>query len=553
MSRYSALATAPRGDIVVVEEDVTTLESKVAALETAVASGGGGVGVTQAELTAVANDVTAVANDVTAVTNTVALMASDVTSSIDANSSAITTLQATTTGHTSSIGTNSGAITTLQSTTTTNGTNISNLQSGSTTDAANLASLLQIVMQQPRMLIGAGGTQSHNAYAFDKDNNAITTFESGTSLSNLYADSTQDDTLGIPNFSTVAPITISYEFTASSPPLVDRYYLWPHSDAAGLVDHRDEMPYTWELHGATNKTAYEAGTYEKLHATDLGHPWQTLSEKKDRWAAIPQRELAYYGGTDFPQGNATFTTYPPFLNASGYTNAAGLIDNYIETTTDTGTRGVTWYAAGTWNQSTHPGLDLKFEFPVASVIVNYVRIWAFDLDAAGFYPHLKKFRLYGSNTAWSSTHHVTTGGTLLTPNGVFADGDYQTVPNKTNWINNNGKTTVRKASDFPDRSLKFTFTNTTAYRYYYIFADNSSCYFPGTGGRIAFREVSVGYDINSDSASENLHFAKEIKIAPRNYGYYALSIRSTNAASTLGIGEWALGGPLPPQTVVLNP
>ena len=206
-------------------------------------------------------------------------------------------------------------------------------------------------------------------------------------------------------------------------------------------------------------------------------------------------ETALVGATDSPVANQGYTTYPGLVNGSGYTNSSALIDNYIEGSGDYPTRGVTFYVGGGWDETTAPNFDIKFELDSAQVL-GYIRIWAaFGTSAGGYFPSLKKFRLYGSNSAFSGNHN-TSGGTLLTPTGTYAgtggDVDYQVVPTSATWPANTDDSSSKKASDYLNKSLLFTYSNTTSYKYYYIFANSSSCYFPGTGGRLGFREISIG-------------------------------------------------------------
>ena len=73
---------------------------------------------------------------------------------------------------------------------------------------------------------------------------------------------------------------------------------------------------------------------------------------------------------------------------------SALIDNYIEGSGDYPTRGVTFYVGGGWDETTAPNFDIKFELDSAQVL-GYIRIWAaFGTSAGGYFPSLKKFRIF---------------------------------------------------------------------------------------------------------------------------------------------------------------
>lgn len=333
MSRYSTLATAPRGDIVVVEEDVSVLESRVATLETAVANGGGGVGVTQNELTVVSDKVDQNEVDIQSLTATlttniqtvntsVDLLQTDITNingsittattertniqnSLNATNQDVTDLENDLTGVSTTVNGVSATVSTLQGDVTTIDTSVTTLQGSVTTNTQDLDTLETIVRAKIIAYVGAGGSSPKNIYSLNA-NFTNRTANSGA-LSNVSDDVVNNDSFAV-NWNTAGDtFLLAYEFTGT-PPIISEYVLWSRASNNSPVHRRDEMLRDWELHGAASKTAYEQGTYEVLdaHINVDDNDWgvQTYSTSSPKYAhdsiltgntyKILARAYAYY-------------------------------------------------------------------------------------------------------------------------------------------------------------------------------------------------------------------------------------------------------------------
>lgn len=353
---------------------------------------------------------------------------------------------------------------------------------------------------------------------------------SSSTINQIYDNSIDSDSFSLKKASynyTTNPVIISYEF--EEPKNVTIYRLWARASSG---DKRDEMPSAWQLRASASKSDYENGTYDTLDtktgvsATDWelqsynanynGKFASSYSSTANTYTFTNNNNYKYYvlyitaGGDGTYMSMGEFALYGsqsydkysvPFAGAGDYNikgqtkpySSYGLFNgsgtNRADIVIPTNSFGSgKYYSSSTMSDKLHDNLlngtalsirnggiyplAVAYEFTTAQIITKYM-VWAGKALATKL---PKDFELRGADKATYISNDSST---------------YTILDSRTGITNYEETTTDEFASNKFNKAKVFSFTNTTAFKYYilHITDNNGSTYSVDIGEWALFGDV----------------------------------------------------------------